>query len=121
VPKITDVQGLGLDALCHVVLIEGSFNPPLRPHLGPPEAERRSLSSIVLIVNVETNRVVGSHRVFTGGATPDLSQLGPVTLDASATTALADWSPRRSAADDEALRNPLASAGHRGDPRKPPR
>lgn len=110
-PKIASVSGMDVGAPCYVVLIQGTFNPPRRPPRPElPQTEARSLSSIVLTVSADTGRIVGTRTVLTGGPSPDLTPLGPVTLDASDTTALDDWSPRRPAADLEALRDPFAPA-----------
>jgi hypothetical protein len=107
------LSGFDRDAPCHVVLIQGTFNPPPSPPRHPHvQPQPHVLHSIVLTVDAKTGDVVGSWIITSdGGPPPDLTTLGEVTLDAAATTPLENWMPSWSAEELESLRNPLRAAG----------
>jgi hypothetical protein len=111
-PPLTPIKEFDSDAPCYVVLIQGTFNPPARPGASQPRRPpSRPISSITLIVHAVTGRIMGSRSVLEGGPPPDLAAVGPVTIDATRTTALDDWSPW-SRRDQAMLRDPKAGPGH---------
>jgi hypothetical protein len=105
---ITMLSGFDRDAPCCLVLIQGTFNAPPSPRRHPRDVppEPRVLHSVVLTVDTKTGRIVGSRTISGDGwAPPDLAGLGELTLDASDTTGLDNWSPSWSAAQLEAFKS----------------
>ena len=91
---MSNFRGMDMNEPVYALLIQGTFNPPARPRDGRDRPQRtKPIASMLLIVNADTGQITGSRRAIEGLTPPDLSLVGPVTVDATATTALDGWRP----------------------------